>query len=247
MGKSYLPAVPTSGRRFIPPGGRSPVAYVALRGRDFQRAPEGRYSGTPPVGWQTNTTSDRAGLLVERAIASRGERLDASIAVAMGSGMAAAGVRATESAQIPVPGHSVLSVSDPSDGREQEAQAVADRFAALPSVSALAPKGYDFSEVSVHADAAAAESARNLGAVAYTVGSHLVFGQDAYQPHTPRGRWILAHELTHVLQEAGTTRPTRIVTTQPVSGPTTLGSQAPVGVQSRMSRSMARQPCLAPV
>jgi hypothetical protein len=59
----------------------------------------------------------------------------------------------------------------------------------------------DFSGVRVHTDAEAGESARAVGALAYTVGNHVVFGRGHFQPHTQAGRHLLAHELTHVLQQ----------------------------------------------
>jgi Domain of unknown function (DUF4157) len=61
--------------------------------------------------------------------------------------------------------------------------------------------GRDLSRVRVHTDAAAAASARELGAVAYTVGAHIVFEQGQYQPYTEPGRRLLAHELAHALQQ----------------------------------------------
>ena len=61
--------------------------------------------------------------------------------------------------------------------------------------------GYDFSGVRVHNDARAAESARAVNASAYTVGSHVVFGQGQHSPSSDHGRRLLAHELTHVVQQ----------------------------------------------
>lgn len=61
--------------------------------------------------------------------------------------------------------------------------------------------GRDFSEVRVHRDGAAAASARRLGARAYTLGNHLVFAAGQYRPQVPAGRRLLAHELTHVVQQ----------------------------------------------
>ncbi len=52
-----------------------------------------------------------------------------------------------------------------------------------------------------HTDAAAERSAQAIGAAAYTAGSHLVFGRGRYAPSTPDGRRLIAHELTHVLQQ----------------------------------------------
>ncbi|GLH74136.1 hypothetical protein GETHLI_26380 [Geothrix limicola] len=61
--------------------------------------------------------------------------------------------------------------------------------------------GQDFSRVRVHADAGAAASAREVGARAYTVGRHIVFGPGGFSPASPGGRELLAHELTHVVQQ----------------------------------------------
>jgi hypothetical protein len=61
--------------------------------------------------------------------------------------------------------------------------------------------GHDFGDVRVHTDAAAASSAKAVQAHAYTVGSHVVFGEGRYQPDTAEGRHTLAHELTHVVQQ----------------------------------------------
>jgi hypothetical protein len=62
--------------------------------------------------------------------------------------------------------------------------------------------GHDFSRVRVHTDARAAASAQALGAWAYTINSHVAFGPGQYQPDTIAGRKLLAHELTHVIQQA---------------------------------------------
>lgn len=61
--------------------------------------------------------------------------------------------------------------------------------------------GHDFSRVRVHTDARAAQSSRALEARAYTLGGHIVFGPGQYAPTTPQGQWILAHELSHVIQQ----------------------------------------------
>jgi hypothetical protein len=63
--------------------------------------------------------------------------------------------------------------------------------------------GYDFSGVRIHADADAALSASAIHARAYALGHHLVFAPGAYQPQTEPGARLLAHELTHVVQQAG--------------------------------------------
>ncbi|HEY7126521.1 MAG TPA: DUF4157 domain-containing protein [Ktedonobacterales bacterium] len=61
--------------------------------------------------------------------------------------------------------------------------------------------GHDFSQVRVHTDAQAAESAQAVNALAYTVGRDVVFGRGQYAPHTNTGRRLMAHELTHVVQQ----------------------------------------------
>lgn len=61
--------------------------------------------------------------------------------------------------------------------------------------------GHDFGDVRIHDDGAAHESARSVGAHAYTVGSDVVFQRDKYDPSTNDGQVMLAHELTHVVQQ----------------------------------------------
>lgn len=62
---------------------------------------------------------------------------------------------------------------------------------------------HDFSQVRVHRDTRSAESARAVHALAYTVGRDVVFGDGQYAPATPAGQRLLAHELSHVVQQAG--------------------------------------------
>jgi hypothetical protein len=64
--------------------------------------------------------------------------------------------------------------------------------------------GHDFSQVRVHTDAKASESAKSIHASAYTLASNLVFADGQYSPHTSTGRWLLAHELAHVVQQSKT-------------------------------------------
>jgi outer membrane protein OmpA-like peptidoglycan-associated protein len=61
--------------------------------------------------------------------------------------------------------------------------------------------GHDFSRVRVHTDSAAASSAGLASAQAYTVGNNVVFGSGHYNPGSPSGRQLLAHELAHVVQQ----------------------------------------------
>lgn len=63
--------------------------------------------------------------------------------------------------------------------------------------------GAGFGDVRVHADAGAARLSEGLSARAFTVGQHIAFGQGEYQPGTPVGEALIAHELAHVLQQRG--------------------------------------------
>ena len=76
--------------------------------------------------------------------------------------------------------------------------------------------GSDFSDVRVHTDGRASESARSVQAYAYTVGNDVVFQSDKYAPESDSGQRMLAHELTHVVQQR--------------SGPV-AGTPAPGGIQ----------------
>ena len=63
--------------------------------------------------------------------------------------------------------------------------------------------GHDFSRVSVHSGAMAEQSAQHVDASAYTVGHDIVFGAGQFAPGTLEGRRLIAHELTHVVQQGG--------------------------------------------
>src|SRR5215213_8121459 len=72
-----------------------------------------------------------------------------------------------------------------------------------PTRAFMEPRfGHDFSRVRVHTDARAAQSARAVNALAYTVGQDVVFGTGQYAPGTTAGTRLLAHELTHVVQQS---------------------------------------------
>lgn len=84
--------------------------------------------------------------------------------------------------------HSVLSRS----GEALEPAVAADMSARL---------GADLSDVRIHRDVTASESARAVNANAYTVGSDIVFQSGQFDPTSPAGQRTLAHELTHVVQQ----------------------------------------------
>jgi hypothetical protein len=77
--------------------------------------------------------------------------------------------------------------------------------------------GVDFSGITVHSDAKAAGSAHAVRARTYTVGSHIVFGAHEYSPQSDTGLRLLAHELTHSIQQ-GTAQPS--LQRKPVKSPT---------------------------
>lgn len=86
------------------------------------------------------------------------------------------------------PVHSVInSAGEPLDGPTR-----ADMESTL---------GQDFSDVRVHRDSVAHDSAQEMAAKAYTVGNHVVFQRDAYDPASESGRHTLVHELSHVVQQ----------------------------------------------
>lgn len=127
-----------------------------------------------------------------------------------------------------------LKMSAPQDRSEREADHIAEKIMRMPAPAATPENlptssagasslsgggrplpasarlffesrfGHDFGGVRLHTDASAAASARSLDARAYTVGREITFGAGQYQPETSAGRRLLAHELTHVVQqEAG--------------------------------------------
>jgi hypothetical protein len=75
-----------------------------------------------------------------------------------------------------------------------------------PTRAFMEPRfGHDFSSVRVHTNSQAAESAQAVDALAYTVGNNIVFAPGQHAPNSQRGANLLAHELTHVVQQQGET------------------------------------------
>lgn len=98
--------------------------------------------------------------------------------------------------------------------------------------------GSDFSNVKIHNDSQSAQLSQNLSAKAFTVGNDIYFNEGQYNPGSSAGKHLLAHELTHVVQQHGIintkliqracdeeTNPTRTVTACP-EGATDVGRQA---------------------
>jgi len=116
-----------------------------------------------------------------------------------------------------------LTIGQPNDTYEQEADRVADRVTAMPD--RVAPGvhggrgqsldrnvrqdmearfgGRDFGDVRIHTGPEAATTAAAINAAAFTAGANIVFGRDRYNPESTAGRRLLAHELTHVVQQGG--------------------------------------------
>lgn len=95
-------------------------------------------------------------------------------------------------------------------GSEPAAEAEANRvaaFAAHASARVDDERRMNLGDTKIHTGPVAADSARALRARAYTVGSHIVFAPDQYRPDTVAGRQLLAHELTHTLQQRASGRP----------------------------------------
>jgi hypothetical protein len=83
----------------------------------------------------------------------------------------------------------------------------------------------DFSDVRIHTDSRAAESARAVNALAYTVGPHIAFGKGLYTPRTSSGGALLAHELTHVAQHGSAPVPASLRVADP-SEPSEVEAEA---------------------
>jgi len=69
--------------------------------------------------------------------------------------------------------------------------------------------GYEFGNVHIHTDTASVQSAQKLKARAYTVGKNIYFNQGQYTPDSHEGRKLLAHELTHVIQQSNSSNLSR--------------------------------------
>ena len=107
----------------------------------------------------------------------------------------------------PKPGRrGIAALRDPLGGDSRLADADIGASAPLdPSVrERMEPRfGRDFSSVQVHTGPDAGRSARSFGAVAYTLGRHIVFADGRFAPDSIDGQRLLAHELTHVVQQDG--------------------------------------------
>ena len=78
--------------------------------------------------------------------------------------------------------------------------------------------GYDFSQVRVHTDVKAAKSAREVNALAYTVGKDVVFGKGLYETGRSDSQKLLAHELAHTIQQGSISQLSSLNKSQKYSG-----------------------------
>lgn len=93
---------------------------------------------------------------------------------------------------------------------------------------------HDFSDVRIHDDTHAAESVRSVNALAYTVGRDVVFGAGQYAPGSLAGKRLLAHELTHVVQQR--TRPAASLSTFSISSRSDASEREADGVADSIMR-----------
>jgi len=97
-----------------------------------------------------------------------------------------------------------LKIAPPGSSLEREADRAADQLTAGPSLMPLPPGiGSRLADVRVHTDATADRAARALNARAFTVGRDISFAAGEFRPDTAAGRHLLAHELSHVVQQSG--------------------------------------------
>lgn len=101
-----------------------------------------------------------------------------------------------------------LTIVPSNDSSEHEADGIARQVTRSPFAVPRNGLVCDFSGVRVHTDSKAAKTARALDALAYTVGSNIVFAKGQLAPQTLSGRRLLAHELVHVVQQQKTGEPT---------------------------------------
>ena len=116
----------------------------------------------------------------------------------------------------------------------------------LPTRSFMEPRfGFDFSHVRVHTDTSANESAKSLNAMAYTTGRDIVFAQRQYDPASSEGRRLLAHELTHVVQQSASAQ-AKISASPRMLQRQTQGSSPPPAPGPAQSAGQTPQPTPPP-
>jgi hypothetical protein len=154
---------------------------------------------------------------VARQVVSMPARQTASRPGTLRSPATLARSQATAPAQAaPAPAAPAARLSQPTNGGE-----------ALPESLRrdMEPRfGADFSRIRIHRDVRAAQASRQLNAAAFTIGHQIYFGQGQWQPDSAAGRELIAHELTHTIQQGAAGQIRR-------SGPTAVAVNSPPAVQ----------------
>jgi Domain of unknown function (DUF4157) len=155
--------------------------------RSFTRAVSSKHPLSHPLPGQ-GLLSSQEGLLQSKCACGGTPGVDGECAECRNTRLQRSALHYAKPETVPPTVHETLST--PGQPLDEETRAFMEpRF------------GHDFSQVRVHADARAAESARALNARAYTVGRDVVFGEGAYAPSATPGAQLLAHELVHVVQQ----------------------------------------------
>jgi hypothetical protein len=150
---------------------------------------------------QASGQMDAAPASVDRVLASPGRPLDTTLQQDIGQRFG------HDFSRVRV--HSEATAEQPISGPTGEVRPIVSEVLRSPghpldtaTRDFMEPRfGHDFSRVRMHTDARAAESARAVGALAYTVGQDVVFGAKEYAPASQHGRGLLAHELAHTIQQ----------------------------------------------
>ena len=95
--------------------------------------------------------------------------------------------------------------------------------------------GHDFSNVKLHTDSVAAKSAQSINALAYTSGNNIVFNSGQYSPESEGGKRLIAHELTHVVQQnkGGSPNIQKLDCPKDAKAPPTVGKDVKNDIDSR--------------
>jgi hypothetical protein len=136
---------------------------------------------------------------------------------------------------VPVVQMKAARTTEPADGFKDRLRALSGGGSPLPDDQRRefeAHLGYDLSGVRVHTDSAAATAAGSLGARAFTHGHAIAFATGQYAPETTAGRRLLAHELTHVVQQSTGGLMNRAGTAAPAPVQRSLWDEFTGGLQS---------------
>lgn len=143
--------------------------------------------------------------IIQRAVADRNQSATPTDEIALAAlERPVAHAEAGEAIGIPLQRAASSELSEVSRALESQVIALQGSGRPLPAADRafFEPRfGADFSTVRLHTDTQAAQTARAINARAYTVGSNIVFGEGEYQPGGRDGQHLLAHELTHTLQQ----------------------------------------------